>query len=577
MYNFQNEIKEILISIGIDENEIKLETPKDITLGDYAFPCFNLSKIMKKSPQEISKEINDKINDIIKNKTNNIEKVQNLGPYINFFIKRDIKAKNIIQSIIDDSLFEFEKKNENVMVEYCQVNTHKAFHVGHLRGTLIGSSLVNLLRYYGYNVISANYQGDTGTHVAKSLWYLTKHLDEPYPDERKGIWLGKIYQKANELLKDEINRDQYKKEISEILQKLENREEEITNLWTKTRQWSLDDYEVIYDLLNVKFDEYFFEGQMEEKGKEIVKELLNKKIAFYDDGAIVIDLKKYNLGIYILLKSDGTALYSTKDIALAKIKFDEFKIDHSLYVVGSEQKYHFQQLFKTLDLMNFNQSKNCKHIPFDLVNLEGGKISSREGELILALDLIEEIISKATEEVKKRGHVEEKDIEETGKNLALSALKFGFLNYDNNKSIIFNMNKALDFEGETGPYVQYVYARISNILEKIDNEFMKQFNNINEIDKIDFNLLSEDSENKLINILSQYRLVISNCVENNKIHTLARYLIELSQAFNEFYHQCPIIKQEESIKYARIALIISVQKVIVNGLNILGIKPLNKM
>jgi arginyl-tRNA synthetase len=589
MIDFKNEIIELLESeelleyLNVNKKTIKpllkLEIPKDHKLGDYAFPCFELSKLLKKNPNLISEEITNLLLNLIKTnykKNLNIDMIQNIGPYVNFFIRKEIKSKKIIESILDNSCFEFKKRNENVMVEYCQVNTHKAFHVGHLRGTLIGSSLVNLYKNCGFNVISANYQGDSGAHVAKSLWFLKTMNKEKMPDKRKGIWLGNIYQKVNELLKNEndnIKKEKYKEEISRILQKLEARDKELFDLWKKTRQYSLDDFEEIYNLLGIKFDRYFFESEMEEKGREIVKELLKKNIAYYDDKAVIIDLKKYDLGIFIILKRDGTTLYSTKDLALAKIKFDQFKVDKSIYVVGSEQKYYFQQLFKTLELMNFENAKYCKHIPFDLVTLEGGKISSREGELILAIDLIEEITQSAIIEIKKRGNIKNiEDIEETAKNIAISALKFGFLSYDNNKTIIFNMNKALDFEGETGPYIQYVYARICSILKKSDI-------NIENIKKenINYSLLLNDFETKIISKLIQYNFILEDCINNNKIHTLAKYLIELSQLFNEFYHNCPILKVENDLKYSRLALIISVKKIIANGLKILGIKTLEKM
>ncbi|MFT4304871.1 MAG: arginine--tRNA ligase [Candidatus Woesearchaeota archaeon] len=573
MINFKEEIIFLLSEIDILNEQINLEIPKEISHGDFAFPCFILSKKLKKNPFDLSKEISNKLNEINNKKNNSIiEKVENNGAYVNFFIKKNIKAKEIINSIINQSYFKFDKKNEKIMVEYSQVNTHKAFHVGHIRGTLLGSVLINLLKYYGYEVVSANYQGDTGAHVAKSLWYLKKHLNESFPNKRKGIWLGNIYKKANKLLDNEENNEKYKKEISKILQQLENRDKELTELWKITRKYSLDDFEEIYNLLGVSFDNYFFESEMEEKGKNIVNELLNKKIAYYDDKAVVINLEKYDLGVFVLLKSDGTTLYSTKDLALANIKFNDFKIDKSLYVVGSEQKYHFQQLFKTLEIMGFKQAKYCKHIPYDLVNLEGGKISSREGELILAIDFIEEIKNNALIEVKKRDNVE--NSEETAKDIALSAIRFGFLNYDNNKSIIFNMKKALDFEGETGPYIQYSYARISSILNKLNIDVDEFINNIN---SIDYSLLNEDIESELISKLMNFRDVIIYCSENYKINLLCRYLIELSQLFNEFYHKCNIIKEKEELKKARLALIISVQKVLFEGLSIIGIKSLNKM
>lgn len=568
MTNFENEIIIELKKLAeLKDSEIVLEVPKDKSLGDYAFPCFALSKILKKSPNAIAQELAARLKHSLSSKA--VSDVKNAGPYINFFVNESVLAQGTISNILaeKEKYGRGQKKKEKVMVEYCQVNTHKAFHVGHLRGTLLGSALINMLRFSGFEVISVNYQGDIGAHVAKSLWYLTKHYRGEYPEHNKGIWLGQIYQKANALLAED--EEKYKPEVSEVLQKLEAGDEQLTELWKKTRQWSLDDYSHIYSRLGVKFQEFFFESQMEKPGKELVKELIDKGIAEESEGAYIINLETYDLGIYLLLKSDGTALYSTKDLALAEKKFENYKIDRSLYVVGAEQKLYFQQLFKTLELMGFEQAKKCFHLPFELVMLEGGKISSREGELLLGLELVDKVTEYAVAEVKKR-HDDwtEKEINESANNIALAGIKFAMIAQDNNKTILFNIKKALDFDGETGPYIQYSHARICSILRKNENGLNKN---------ADLSLLNTADEKNIVSMLAQFPSVIKECEEHYRLTTLCRYLTTLAQAFNEYYHKYQILKEKEELRDARLLLIEAIRQVLENGLGILGIKAPERM
>ena len=457
-----------------------------------------------------------------------------------------------------------DAKREKVMVEYCQVNTHKAFHVGHLRGTFLGSSIIKIYRFLGFPVISANYQGDIGTHVAKVIWYLiTKKLE--FPDENKGIWLGKIYQKASSLMDDET-----KEEVSQVLQKIENNDPELTKIWKETRKFSLDDFEKFYELIGIQFDKYFFESQYEKKGKDIVAHMLKKGLAEKSDGAIIIDLEKDDLRKLLLLKSDGTALYSTKDLALAKDKFEKFDIDKSVYVVGAEQKFYFQQIFKTLEKLGFSQAKNCQHISYGLVNLKGGKISSREGELVYAEELINQLIESAKKEIIARHKdIGADELNGRAKKIGLAAIKFSFINQDNNKEIIFDKEKSLSFEGETGPYVQYVHARICGIKKKYSQEVLAD---------ISFELLKTPEEIELVKTLNQFPTTIQDAAKHYKPSTVAHYLIELSQRFNEFYHRRKVIDPEhEELTKARLLLCECVRQVIANGLDLLGIDVLDEM
>lgn len=555
MNKFEKEIHKLFEAEKL--SEALIEIPPKPEFGDYAVPCFSYAKTMKKAPNAIAQELSNKF------KSTLFEKIINVGPYVNFYCNKSEFAE--ILKKIDTNFGKGEKKKENVMVEYCQVNTHKAFHVGHLRGTLLGASVINILKFLGYNVISANYQGDIGAHVAKSIWYLTKHYKGKYPKENKGIWLGQIYQKANAML--EKNKD-YKLEVSEILQKLESGDKELTELWKKTRQWSLDDFEEFYKMIGVSFDKYFFESQMEKPGKLLVNKLLNKNIAKKSDGAIIVDLEKYNLGISIILKSDGTALYSTKDLALASDKFDKYNINRSIYVVGSEQSFYFKQIFKILELMGFKDAKNCYHLPYGLVMLESGKISSREGELILASELMNTLFLSASKEVKLRHNDwTDKEIKESANKIALAAVKFTMINQDSNKPIIFNTNKALDFEGETGPYIQYAHARICSIIKKHDKKINKQ---------IDYSLFN-DAEHSIIKLLEKFPKIMIEAGENYKPQLLVRYTLDLAQMFNEYYHANPILKAEDNIRDARLYLIDKVRIVIESGLNLLGIDAPKQM
>ncbi|MFH1917040.1 MAG: arginine--tRNA ligase [Nanoarchaeota archaeon] len=531
-----------------------LEVPPDPALGDFALPCFFLAKEMRMPPQRIAGDLVKKIS------LQSLEKVEANGPYLNFFVKKTDLAKAALEMIRKGAYGKGSRKKERVMVEYCQVNTHKAFHVGHLRGTLLGQALVHILMYDGYLVVAANYQGDIGAHVAKSLWYLTRFNKEKMPKKGKGEWLGRIYQQANAKLAE---KEEYAEEVQSVLKKIEDGDSKLTKLWKETRKFSLDDFEIIYKNLDVKFDVYFFESQMERPGKEIVKGLLKKGIAKESDGALIVDLEKDGLGVCIVLKKDGTALYSTNDLALAKIKFEKYDIKRSAYVVGAEQTLYFQQIFRILELMGFSQAKECFHLPYGLVTLEGGKISSREGELITAEDLIRQVKAYALSEVKARHPDWTKSrMTNSAEAIAMGGLKFFMILHDSNKQINFHLEKALEFEGETGPYIQYTHARISSILRKHKKKALG---------KVQYSLLSLPSEKELIKTLVDYPQVIAGASEQYRPALLARYLLLLAQTFNNYYHETPVLKAAPEIRDARLLLITCVRDVLSSGLSLLGI------
>lgn len=562
--DYEKEIIKILKKeIKIDNYPI--EVPKDKSNGDYAFPCFILAKEMKKSPVVIAQELANKLKP-----NNNISKIIAVGPYLNFFVNSDKLSENILSDIYKkkDKFGVGNKKKDRIMIEYSQANTHKAFHVGHIRGTSIGEALSRILKHDGYNVVQANYQGDTGTHVAKWIWCYNKfHKGQKPPKKDLGKWIASIYVEA---AKKSAENNEFLEEIYDVNHILENKtNKDMMALWRKSRQWSLDELEKIYTDLDAHFDHYFFERQMEEAGQKVVKELLKKGLAEVSEGATIINLKKYKLGVWVLLRKDGTILYSAKDIALAKDKFTKYKIDKSIYVIGNAQSLHMQQLFKTLELLKYKQAKDCYHLAFDEVRLPTGKMSSRTGVNILYDDMKDEIFDYTYKEtVKRHPDWSAKKINEIVLALSIGALKFDFLSKDNNKVIVFDTKKACDFEGETGPYVQYAHVRCCSILEKYGKKIT---------DDVDFSKLSNPKEEKLIKLLANFTEVVKKCSDSYKVHPMARYLIDVAQGFNEFYHDCHVITDDKELTKVRVLLVDCTRQILLNGLTLLAIKAPKKM
>lgn len=543
------------------KGDISLEKP-DQKLGDYAFPCFLLAKEFKKSPAAIATDIAKRIK-----KNDFITEAKAVGPYINFFINRSKFAESIISSI-NGNYGRGENKNEKVMVEYFQANTHKGMHIGHIRNIALGEALARILSYNGFDVVRANYQGDIGPHVAKCLWgyYHLGGEQRLRNAKNKGVELGKLYAEANRNIE---GNDELEEDVRAMTRKLYSNDPELKELWQETKQLCLDDFDDFYKEIGVKFDVLFFESEVEQIGRDIVKDLQAKGIAKLDQGAMIVDLKEYGLGVYLVLRSDGVPLYSTKDLALAKEKFEKFKIDRSIYVVGREQELYFQQLFKTLSLMGFKQAEKCHHLVYGLVMLPEGKMSSRDGNVILFQDLRDKLFELALTEVKSRhSDWDETKVKNTALKLALSALKFNMLNRESNKDIIFDIERSLDFEGETAAYVQYSYARICSIFKK----FVGKLSN-----GPDFSKLDSEYEFALITTLSDLPSIIEDSARDYKPHIVARYALEIAKRFNEFYQQCPILKEEEKTRDARLHLADATKRVLEIVLGLLNIDLLEEM
>ena len=547
-----------LTNLSDDEIKNQIEIPPSPELGDYTFPCFALSKFLKKSPNEIASDLAKKI------KSSDLEKIEAKGPYINFFINSSALAKETLNSISKqkEKYGSHKAKKDKIMLEFSQANTHKAFHIGHIRGTSIGESLSRIIEFTGNKVIRANYQGDTGMHVAKWLWcYLKYHKKEELKSESQ---IASIYIEAVKKLAEEPS---FQEEVNEINRKLENKSDKsLIDLWKKTRKASLNAFEEIYKDLNTQFNKYYFEGELEKEGKEISKELLKKNIAIISDEATIIDLEKYALGIWVLLRSDGTVLYSAKDLALAKKKFKEYKLEKSIYVIGAAQSLHMSQLLKTLELMKFPHRKKIKFISFAEVRLPTGKMSSRTGENILYSDFKKEITEYAKEElIKRNSELDKKELEKRALIISIAALKYAMLKQDNNKNIVFNKQEALNFEGNTGPYLLYSYARAKSILRKAKYSLKSDYK-IENISKIEKNLIFQLS-NFPEAVLQSYKALAPSIIAN--------YAYHLSQSFNEFYHAEKVISSEK--EEFRLSLVNAFSQVLRNSLHLLGISLLEEM
>ena len=457
-----------------------------------------------------------------------------------------------------------EKNGKKILVEYCHANTHKAFHIGHTRNICLGESICRILEETGNKIIRANYQGDIGMHVAKAIYGLLnlKKIDLKEPKTERGKWLGIVYAKASDLAK---NNEQIAKEIDDINKRLYAGDKKLLKIWKESRQWSIEYFEkVVYPDFNVKFDRFYFESEVEKKGVEIVKKLLKEGHAEINDGAIIVDLNKYNLGVYLVLKRDGTALYSTKDLALAEVQNKEFNPEKILHIVGSEQNLYFKQLFKTIELYNKKLAEKEKHISYELVILPTGKMSSREGKVILYDDTLKEMIDFAIEEIKKRDNIPEKELIKRAKKIALAAIKYSMLSQDPKKTIVFEQEKAISFEGDTGPYLLYSFARASSILRKIKNK------------KIKFDIKDiEEKEYLLVKKISLCKEVLEKASEQTNPSLIANYSFELCKLFNEFYHSSQVIgsNREEFLIY----LVRSFKEVLNKNLYLLGIETLEEM
>ena len=452
------------------------------------------------------------------------------------------------------------------MVEFCSPNTNKPLHLGHLRNMFIGQSISNIYEFLGHNVKRTCLVNDRGIHISKSMLAYKKFGKGKKPDKKPDKFVGDFYVKYNQAAKQNPSIEQ---EAKELLQKWEQGDKQTIKLWKTMNSWVYKGFGQTYEELEVKFDKFYYESQMYKKGRDIVMKGLKKGIFKKEDGAIIAELEKYKLPNKVLIRADGTSLYMTQDLYLAEKKFSDYSIKKSIYVVGNEQNLHFKQLFKILQLLDFKWAKGCYHLNYGMVYLPEGRMKSREGTIVDADDIIAEIRNLANKEIKKRHKkITKKELEKRSKAIGDGALRFFILKIDPYKDMVYNPEESISFEGETGPYVQYTHARISSILRKHKSK-KKQ--------KVNYAILEEKIEQNLVRQLSLFPDAVKQTTAHYKPSLLCRYLIELAQLFNEFYHKHQVLKAESELRQARIALILATKQVIKNGLNLLAIPAPEQM
>ncbi len=534
-----------------------VEIPKDSSLGDYAIPCFSFAKEFKKNPVEIAKEFAAKLQG-----KSEFEKVEAIGPYVNFFMSRELFATHVLKIIESGKKVKSAGKKKTAMIEFSQPNTHKAFHVGHIRGTSFGESLARIFEYQGTKVIRANYSGDTGMHIAKWLWAYTQFHSKEKP-KKEETWFAELYVEAVKKLEDNEKGQQ---EVDEINRKLDSRKDPTLNrIWKETRKLSIAAWKPIYKDLDTHFDAHFFESEVEIAGKELAQELVKKGIAIVSEEAVIVDLKEFGLSVWVLLRKDGTALYSAKDLALAQKKFDEFKLDRSIVITSTEQNLHFQQLIKTLHLMNVPYKERYGHTSYGTIRLPTGKMSSRTGQNVLYSAFKQELVDYASEEIKKRfPELKANVIEKRALAIAIAAMKYSMLKQESHKDIIFNKEEILRFEGDTGPYLLYTYARAQSILRKSGKHTGKQAkSSINE------------EEKRLLIELGRFNETVQQAYDSLSPHILGVYAYRIAQLFNEFYHAHQVLGSAE--EQARLRIIKAFTQVFQKTMHLLAIPLLEEM
>lgn len=500
------------------------------------------------------------------------EKVEAVNGYLNLYFQQSLYAEQVVNTVLEQgSQFGKAKpRNERVMVEFSQPNTHKAMHVGHLRSAILGDVLSRILAFAGFDVVRANYPGDMGLHVIKWLWcYMNFHAGEK-PTRDITRWMGDVYAEASRRLEEN---PALESELRALYARWDQRDPQVVKLWEETRQWSLEGFKDIYRQLDIHFDVYYFNSQMEQPGKQIVNELIARGIASDErpEGAVVVKLdellglqnEKYR--VLVVLRSDNTALYATEDLALVRQKFSDYPdLTHSYYVVDVRQSLHFQQVFKTMEIAGFEKAALCQHIPYELVNLPGNVVmASREGTVVLLEDLVREAISRALDVVSEKNP----DLpEEVKQNIAaavgVGAIKYPMLARENTKVVTFDWESALDFNGQAAPYIQYAYVRSGSILRKLNQELPTSA-------KAEYVLTTAEVE--LINLISRFPVEVLRSASEMRPLWLATYAYELAKAFNDFYTQCPVLQSEEPMRSFRLRLTAATRQAIANSLALLGI------
>ena len=574
MTDFKKEIaKQIAKATEIEEKEIEsyIEVPKDNANGDYAFPCFKLAKILKKAPPAIAEEIKIKIEKMASEKfTNAITKIEIAGGYINFYTNKKILGEEVLKKVQEQEKYGSSEigKGKNIVIDYSSPNIAKPFHIGHLKTTVIGGALYNIYKYLGYNVTGVNHLGDYGTQFGKliegcKLWGNEYDLKENPIDK-----LADIYKRINELCKED---ESVLEKCRENFKLLEEGDEYCTKLWQEFKTLSIKEFQKIYDLLGSKFDSWNGEAFYADKTDEVIEILKNTGKLVESEGAMIIDLSDKGIETpCIICKSNGSTIYATRDLAAILYRARTYDYDKCIYVTSYEQNLHFEQIFEVAKLLGLDEkyTNGLEHVPYGFVRLSTGRMSTRLGNFVKVEDLLNDAISQAGKIIEQKNpDIENK--EEIAKKVGIGAVIYNDLATSRIKDEIFDIDSMLNFQGETGPYIQYTYVRTKSVLEKAGK--VPGFKDL----KTE-NLNDEYSQN-IIKLIYNFEDILNQVIEKSEPSFLARYLIDLAKAFSTFYNENKIICEDKDLQNARVYLTYAVGKVLKTGAKLLGIEMPEKM
>lgn len=573
MIDFKKEIAEIIAKNleGLTEDEIKsmVEIPQDQSMGDYAFPCFRLAKTMRKAPNLIAAELAAKLQG-----DKLFSEVSPVNAYVNMFVSREEMMKSTVSEVLEE-MENFGKSNiggnKKVIVEFSSPNIAKPFHIGHIRSTVIGNSLSKIYDALGYDVFKINHLGDYGTQFGKMICAYRRW------GNREDVINAPIKTLLSYYTKFHVEVEEHPEledEARAIFTKLEQGNKEELELWQWFRDESLKEFQRVYNMLGIEFDSYNGESFYSDKMPRFEKELSDKGLLQESKGAQVVDLEEYKLGTALIKKSDGSSLYITRDIAAAVYRKETYDFYRNIYVVASQQTLHFQQLFKIIELMGYDWANQCVHVPFGLVRLEEGTMSTRHGRVVFLEDVLNGAIEK-TREIIEEKNPDIENLEEITSQVGIGAVVFNELSNNRIKDYTFKWDQILNFDGETGPYVQYTHARCASLLRKVGDETIAK---AQEANNVDFALLAKlDSAYELTKLIYAFPGIVEQAGEKYEPSIITRHIIDIAQCFNKFYHDEHIIVEDEAEKVSKIALVVATKRVIATGIGLLGMKAPERM
>ena len=573
MIDFKKEIAEIIAKNleGLTEDEIKsmIEIPQDQSMGDYAFPCFRLAKTMRKAPNLIAAELAEKLQG-----EQLFSEVIPVNAYVNMFVSREEMMKSTVSEVLEEKE-NFGRSdiggNKKVIVEFSSPNIAKPFHIGHIRSTVIGNSLSKIYDALGYDVFKINHLGDYGTQFGKMICAYRRW------GNREDVINSPIKTLLGYYTKFHVEVEEHPEledEARAIFTKLEQGSKEEVELWQWFREESLKEFQRVYDMLGIEFDSYNGESFYSDKMPRFEKELSDKGLLQESNGAQVVDLEEYKLGTALIKKSDGSSLYITRDIAAAVYRKENYDFYKNIYVVATQQNLHFQQLFKILELMGYDWANQCVHVPFGMVRLEEGTMSTRHGRVVFLEDVLNGAIEKTREIIEEKNPNIE-NLEEITSQVGIGAVVFNELSNNRIKDYTFKWDQILNFDGETGPYVQYTHARCASLLRKAGEVIVAK---AQDPKNVDFALLAKsDSAYELTKLIYAFPGVVEQAGEKYEPSIITRHIIDIAQCFNKFYHDEHIIVDDEVEKTSKIALVIATKRVIATGIGLLGMKAPERM